>query len=181
MPLALQVSSTMQPERAAQEPSGYIAFCRRDPVACAPGVDEADSVPLTAENWAKLQSVNIAVNAAIKPMEDQIHYGRMDYWTIPTDGYGDCEDYALAKRKALRDAGFPGRALRLAVAQLASGEPHAVLTIATERGDFVLDNRTDLVLPWAESRVSWIARQDRDLADWSGFPSQNHPLLVASR
>jgi predicted transglutaminase-like cysteine proteinase len=67
------------------------------------------------------------------------------------------------------------------VAQLASGEPHAVLTITTGRGDFVLDNRTDAILPWAESRLRWIARQDRDLTDWAGFAPQNRPLLVASR
>ena len=48
-------------------------------------------------------------------MDDQRHYGRAEYWNIPTDGYGDCEDYALTKRRDLIAAGFPAQALRIAV------------------------------------------------------------------
>jgi len=66
-------------------------------------------------------------------MEDAAHYGRVDYWTIPADGMADCEDCALAKRKALIALGLPHRALRIAIGRLPSGEAHAVLSVSTDR------------------------------------------------
>lgn len=176
-----RISTSMEIGAVAEAPSGYLAFCRRDPQDCAVGDDEAGQVVLTPEAWARLGQINMAVNDAIKPMEDTIHYGRVDYWTIPQDGYGDCEDYALAKRKALADAGFSRRALRLAVANLPSGEAHAVLTIVTDRGDFVLDNRNDQILPWADAGLVWLARQTADARDWTGFSARRPVLLLALR
>lgn len=179
-PSLQRVSTSMEIGANVETPSGYTAFCRRDPADCAVGEGEAEQIALTPENWTRIQAVNTAMNTAIKPMEDEIHYGRVDYWTIPTDGYGDCEDYALAKRKALADAGFSRRALRLAVAELPSGEPHAVLTITTDRGDFVLDNRNNDILPWAGAKLTWLSRQTADAKDWTGF-SAKKPVLLAAR
>jgi predicted transglutaminase-like cysteine proteinase len=39
----------------------------------------------------------------------------VEHWDIGADGYGDCDDYALAKRMALIEAGLPMRALRIAI------------------------------------------------------------------
>src|SRR5580698_3551224 len=105
------LSTSMVSGAAVETPSGYVAFCKRDPADCASGEGEPDQVAFTPALWSTLESVNLAINTAIKPMEDEIHYGRSDYWTIPKDGYGDCEDYALAKRKALAEAGLSRRAL----------------------------------------------------------------------
>jgi predicted transglutaminase-like cysteine proteinase len=177
----VQASSVMPFGRAAETPSGYIAFCKRDPSDCAVGEGEPDQVAFAPAIWDKLQTANVTVNAAIKPMEDEIHYGRVDYWTIPKDGYGDCEDYALAKRKVLVDAGLSRRALRIAVAQLPSGEAHAVLTVATDRGDYVLDNRTNEILPWRESGLVWVARQTPGQIAWITLGTGKTPMLMAAR
>jgi predicted transglutaminase-like cysteine proteinase len=160
--------STPMPAGAnADAPSGYLAFCARQPAECADPADAPDIVPFSAGMWATLQEINTAYNAAIRPEEDSIHYGRVDYWTIPTDGYGDCEDYALAKRKALIAAHLSPRALRIAVARSRQGEPHAVLTVATDRGDYVLDNLTDAILPWRDTNLAWIARQTPGRTQWA--------------
>ena len=135
-----EVSTPMPGGSATDAPSGYLAFCARQPAECADPPGASDTVPFNLAMWQTLQQVNTAYNAAIRPQADSVHYGRIDYWTIPTDGYGDCEDYALAKRKALIAANLSPRALRIAVAQSRQGEPHAVLTVATDRGDYVLDS-----------------------------------------
>ncbi len=107
-----------------------------------------------------LSKVNSNVNAAIWPEDDSRHYGRVEYWTIPTDGYGDCEDYALTKRKNLAEMGLPLSALRIAVVVTPSAVRHAVLTVVTDKGDYVLDNLTDDILPWDRTGFTWIERQD---------------------
>ncbi len=48
------------------------------------------------------------------------------------DGYGDCEDYALLKRKMLMQAGWPREALLMTVVRDKKGEGHAVLTVKTD-------------------------------------------------
>ncbi len=97
-------------------------------------------------------------------MDDKRHYARAEYWNIPTDGLGDCEDYALTKRQALMAAGFAEPALRIALVMTARGERHAVLTIATDRGDYVLDNLTGAILNWDKTDYEWLARQDPNQA-----------------
>ena len=49
-------------------------------------------------------------------MTDMDHWGVIEKWSLPTDGYGDCEDYVLMKRKMLIDAGWPREALLITVA-----------------------------------------------------------------
>jgi len=106
-------------------------------------------------------------------------FGRPEYWTIPTDGYGSCHDYALAKRKELIDIGLPQRALRVAILTTRSNERHAVLTIATDKGDYVLDNLRQDIRPWLDTGYTWIARQDTSSA--SGWASLNSsPIIEAS-
>lgn len=163
----MEASTPMQAGGETDAPSGYLAFCRRQPAECADPANAPDVVALNASVWSALEQVNAAYNAAIRPEEDAIHYGRVDYWTIPADGYGDCEDYALAKRKALIAANLSPRALRIAVARSKQGEAHAVLTVATDRGDYVLDNLTNTVLPWNETNLSWIAREAPGQAQWA--------------
>jgi len=43
-----------------------------------------------------------------------------------------------------------------------SGEGHAVLTVKTDRGDFVLDNLTDEVRPWTDTGYQFYKRQAQD-------------------
>lgn len=153
------VAGTTLPEgREVPAPSGFIDFCQRNPGQCT-GTTASAIVPISAATWTLLAEVNQVWNAAVKPMEDAAHYGRVDYWTIPEDGYGDCEDYALGKRKSLIERGIPASALTLALVQKADGPPHAVLTVRTNMGDYVLDNQNRDVLPWKAANYVWLARQ----------------------
>lgn len=143
-------------------PSGFVGFCLRFGDQCGTAKGGPTIIVLTAQNFALISDVNRSVNQAIKPRDDSVHYGPTEYWTIPTDGYGDCEDYALTKRKALIQAGLPIGALRLALVITAEKERHAILTLATDRGDFILDNLNDAVRPWTQASYTWLERQNPD-------------------
>ena len=147
---------------AVAPPAGFISFCLRNPDQCAASTEQPKVVHLDAKTWDTLNFVNAEVNRTIRVEDDMRHYGRAEYWTIATDGYGDCDDFALTKRKELIDAGLPERALRIAVVRTWDNIGHAVLTVATDQGDYVLDNLNRDIVPWHEARYTWISRQDAE-------------------
>ncbi|MNL79260.1 hypothetical protein D3C87_2058250 [compost metagenome] len=75
---------------------------------------------------------------------------------------GDCEDFALTKRDKLIALGWPARALRVAVAKTSWGEGHAVLVVKTDRGDLVLDNRTNVIKDWRSAGLHWTMIQSAE-------------------
>lgn len=149
-----------EPGSDARPPSGYVAFCERNPRDCQAPRNEPGQVPFTLDIWATLQKVNLVVNGAIRPMDDIDHYATKEYWTVPVDGEGDCEDYVLAKRKMLTLLGLPVSALRITVALNERRVRHAVLMVVTDRGDYVLDNTQDEILSPDRVGYTWLERQD---------------------
>lgn len=110
---------------------------------------------LTSKRWKELIDTNFEVNKKAKYQEDMETYNRPDFWEI-ADDLGDCEDYVLAKREKLGELGWDVLTdLSIALCWTDLGQYHAVLVVHTDRGDFVLDNRTDKVLPFAESGYRW--------------------------
>jgi len=177
----IRASTAMPSGSAVTPPSGYVAFCGRDPDQCAAPGGDVPVVALDSAVWHTLGQVNTAWNTAVKPLSDSAHYGRVDYWTIPQDGYGDCEDYALGKRKSLVDLGLPAQALRLTIARTSDGTAHTVLVVTTDRGDYVLDNLNPAILPWTAINYTWIARQVPGQAQWASIgPAANPNRQFAS-
>lgn len=144
----------------APPPAGFIGFCVNFPDQCTTPTGGSTTVALTMPTLQRLRAVNRTINRAIWPLDDATHYGRPELWTIPTDGLGDCDDYAVTKRAALIASGFPVRALRLAVVFALDVGRHAVLTVATDQGDLVLDNLTDDIRPSSATGYIWIEQQD---------------------
>jgi predicted transglutaminase-like cysteine proteinase len=85
------------------------------------------------------QQVHEQVNNSTEYVTDQAQHGKPDFWADCGD-LGDCEDYALAKRRILRDAGY-GDLCHMALCWTETGEYHAVLIVECLEGNFVLDNR----------------------------------------
>lgn len=143
----------------AQPPYGFVRFCETNPKHCTQqqGVAEA-RITATPERLIELDEVNRYVNEAIKPVTDQDYYGVTEYWTIP-DSYGDCEDYALLKRKILIERGWPASALLLTVVRDEQGDGHAVLTARTSQGDYILDNKVADVRVWGSTPYQYVMRQ----------------------
>src|SRR6266446_910330 len=106
---------------------------------------------------ARLDEANRAVNAAIRYVSDYAQHGEADRWSAPLATFatakGDCEDYAIAKYVALREAGFPEGELRVVlVRDRAVRQDHAVLAAHLNDRWLILDNRRSELL--AESDAS---------------------------
>jgi predicted transglutaminase-like cysteine proteinase len=114
------------------------------------------------------------VNESVKPMTDLEHWGIIEKWSYPDDGYGDCEDYVLLKRRLLIKAGWPREALLITVVRDRRDEGHAVLTVKTDRGEFILDNQIEAVLPWFETGYRFVKRQSQK--DPNVWVSLGNPL-----
>jgi predicted transglutaminase-like cysteine proteinase len=141
-------------------PYGWVDFCGRRPEECQLGTLKPLDVRMTKASFAQLDRINRSVNAAIEPMTNLAHWGTtLDHWDYPIDGKGDCKVYALYKRKLLIDAGFPRQALLMTVVKDLDGEGHAILTVKTDRGEFVLDNLTNEIRPWDATGYTYIKRQ----------------------
>ena len=143
---------------ATQPPYGFVLFCERTAGECAQGPQEEQRFNATPQRLTELDAVNRTVNREIEPATDLEIYGQTEYWTIPTTK-GDCEDFALLKRKRLMARGWPASALLMTVVRDEKGEGHAVLTARTVQGDFILDNKTDEVKVWYRSHYEFVMRQ----------------------
>jgi len=153
--------------KSARAPIGWVEFCAEYKLECATRPSSPRDVVLTSKSWADMVKVNAWVNDSIKPVTDLEHWGVVERWNYPDDGKGDCEDYVLLKRRMLIQAGWPREALLITVVRDKKGDGHAVLTVKTNRGEFILDNQEAEVLPWYRSGYRFIKRQSqRDPNEW---------------
>ena len=118
----------------------------------------------------------------MRPASDQELYGTEERWGLPLDGRGDCEDYALEKQRRLEAAGLDASALLLTVVRKSDGTGHAVLTLRTTQGDFVLDNLDWRVLPWRETPYRFVKRQHPTQPGlWLEIDERADPVVSAMR
>lgn len=148
------------------QPIGHYEFCRTYRDECRHKRGSYRPITIDRQVWADILDVNATVNMIIEPMSDLEIYGREEVWTFP-DVAGDCEDYVLLKRQMLINKGLPPSGLLITVVRKPDGEGHAVLTVRTDRGDFVLDNlRTDVRL-WTDTEYTFLKRQsERHAGHW---------------
>lgn len=146
---------------SARAPIGWIEFCAENPRDCAVRKTAARDIVLNTPTWTSLVRINDWVNQSIKPITDMDHWGMVEKWSYPDDGYGDCEDYVLLKRRMLIEAGWPREALLITVVRDKKGDGHAVLTVKTDKGEFILDNQVDQILLWSETGYRFVKRQSQ--------------------
>jgi predicted transglutaminase-like cysteine proteinase len=135
-------------------PGGFLGFCARHLTECTGTVANPAVMPLSPARRHELDDVQARVNGAILWRDDPQHV-----WDYPIDHQGDCNKFALEKRRELIALGWPRDALLLTTALTEQGEPHLVLVARTSAGDLVLDNRAAPVVDWARLPYRWIARQ----------------------
>jgi len=151
----------------ALAPFQHVRFCLRYPSECKSNPAESDRIDLNANNEDLLKRVNRDVNATIVSTVKSRGPKLGDSWTI-APSMGDCNDYAVTKRHELLRSGLPAKALRLSAVKTSSGEGHLVLVVMTTKGDLVLDNLTEAVLPWQRTDYRWLKIQSaRDARLWS--------------
>ena len=166
---------------SAQPTAAWSKFCERSPAECVTNPAEPATIQLDERVWNAITAINKHVNTTVRPQEDIAHWGVIDRWDYPDDGYGDCEDYQILKRRLLVEAGLPRRALRMVVVLDELGQGHAVLVARTDQGDFVLDNKRDAVLPWHRTRYVYIKSEGDQSLAWVALGNQVAATSAISR
>jgi len=178
----LAAADTRQPLAMVKAPPGFTRSCARYSWLCSDR-----HYTLTRIRGAHLlqmaRRVNAEVNRSITPLTDPENYGVAEYWTLPGNGSGDCEDYALEKYRRLIEAGVDSRDIRLAVGLDRRRQNHLVLLLRHETGDLVLDNLTSDILPWNETGYEFLAIQhESDTARWQVvMGSDRREAMLAGR
>ena len=150
-------------QQKLEEEQVQLALCERDRVHCSSppalrflAIVEAGRAK---DGRARLGEINRAINLAVQPVSDLARYGSIDVWASPLDtfsaGKGDCEDYAIAKFVALREAGISPDDLRIVIMRhLGRNEDHAIAAVRLEGRWLTLDNRHMAIV------------EDRDVTDY---------------
>jgi predicted transglutaminase-like cysteine proteinase len=180
-PAAPQASAFLTVGGRTTPPIGWVGFCRSHAAECRATPIQPRDATLDAARWNELVRINVSVNAQITPATDMEIYGVEERWTYPTSGRGDCEDYVLLKRRLLIQRGWPESALLITVVRDHNGDGHAVLTVRTSQGDFVLDNVRDDVLVWHRTGYRYVKRQSQWAPDiWVSLQDDNGRGLTVS-
>ncbi len=153
---------------ATTPPMGWVQFCATHPEDCNVRAGERVRVKLDSDRWTELKQINSFVNKEIEPFTDEELHNVAERWSYPVNA-GDCEDYVLLKRRYLMDLGWPREALLITVVLDKEDAGHAVLTVITDKGEFVLDNQEPEVKTWTDTPYTFLKRQ-----------SQEHPMQWVS-
>ncbi|MDP4595327.1 MAG: transglutaminase-like cysteine peptidase [Beijerinckiaceae bacterium] len=163
-------------------PYGWVDFCNRYGNECRTRAMTPEDVAYSPTTAKIMSRINTWVNKQIKPQSDIDHWNVVDHWDYPSDGRGDCEDYVLLKRKLLMQEGFPRQALLITVVKDEKGDGHAVLTVKTTAGEFILDNLNPRVKPWNKVPYRFVKRQSQaDPNTWVEIGEPTSAPLVVSR
>lgn len=154
---AAAAQSIMQTGGLTSQPIGHYEYCKRETRDCRIRARSTAPVKLTRARWAEMVEANAHANNTVRPVTDLEYYGTEELWVMPKTA-GDCEDYALMKRAELMARGWPASALLVTVVRQRNGDGHAVLTVRTDRGDYILDNLNGRILPWNETEYSYLKR-----------------------
>lgn len=172
----------MQTGGLTSQPIGHYEFCKRLPDECSIRSRNVAPAKMTRDFWELIVNVNSHVNQTVKPLTDMEIYGVEEYWGYPdkVGNVGDCEDYVLEKRRELMQAGISPADLLITVVRKPDGEGHAVLTVRTDTGDFILDNLADSVKNWSETEYTYLKRQaTNNTGRWVSIEAPSN-ILVGS-
>ena len=139
---------------ALQMEARILDLCRANPDMCTPAAASFLGIIEAArgrEGRARIGEINRAINLAIRPENDLVRFHVADVWATPlatfASGAGDCEDYAIAKYVALRQAGVAREDLRIVIAHNPGlRQDHAIAAARVDGEWLILDNRTMLLL-----------------------------------
>lgn len=152
------LSNHMQTGGVTSQPIGHAMFCQQLPKECGVRSLSTSAPRLTRKRWNEMVEINNYANFTVEPVTDQEYYGVQEHWTYPRS-YGDCEDYVLLKRHLLIQRGWPAASVLITVVKQPNGEGHAVLTVRTDRADYVLDNMETQIKQWNNTPYRFLKRQ----------------------
>ena len=87
----------------------------------------------------------------------------------------------LLKRRMLMQAGWPRQALLITVVRDRQGDGHAVLTVKTDEGEFILDNQNPEIVLWSETGYHFVKRQSQtDPNNWIALGESRPNIATAT-
>jgi predicted transglutaminase-like cysteine proteinase len=171
----------MQTGRITSQPIGHYEFCKQFNSECEPVEGSGAAPKVTDYGWDVIKEINRAVNFSVMPKTDLELFGKEEVWAYPEIA-GDCEDYVLLKRHMLMERGFSAADVLITVVRKPDGEGHAVLTLRTSEGDFVLDNLVDEVKLWRDTPYSYLKRQaSNNSGRWVTIENSSEVMVGALR
>lgn len=176
--------SSMITGKLTSQPIGHFDFCEINYKKCQKNPTPKNV--FSGDVMALLGKVSAEVNHKVQPMIDADIWGMnvVDIWSYPVKKngqlVGDCEDTVLLKRYLLFLAGIPAQDLLITVVRLPDRSGHAVLTVRTNYGDYILDNLTDKIVRWDQTNYTFIKRQSiENSGKWVTIESKPHPLTAS--
>lgn len=158
------------------QPIGHQRFCRRFRSECSVKSSATSATKLSRKRWAQMVEINNQINLTVEPVTDLEYYNKEEYWAYPKK-YGDCEDYVLLKRYMLMQMGWPASSLLITVVKQTNGDGHAVLTVRTDKADFILDNLRMKIRPWFKTEYRYLKRQSvKHTGKWSKINDHRQQL-----
>jgi predicted transglutaminase-like cysteine proteinase len=136
-------------QQALSGDEARLSACRAEPWMCAADelrLEAIAAVGRARDGRARIGEINRAVNLALRPVSDERRFGVADRWSGPLEtigaGEGDCEDYAILKLLALREAGIARDDLKLVIVHdRTTRSDHALAAARLEGRWLLLDNR----------------------------------------
>jgi predicted transglutaminase-like cysteine proteinase len=137
-----------------------LAACRADSANCPAAARQFLQIVERGrqrQGRARLAEINRAVNFSIRPASDWGQHGVADFWSAPLAtlraGAGDCEDYAVLKYVALREAGIAPDDLRFLIVYYPRRRTHhAVVAVHLGEEWLILDNSTLIMVNSSDAR-----------------------------
>lgn len=170
----------METTGLTSQPIGHYEYCQANRSDCRIRASSMKPMALTRDRWSEMVEVNAYANATVTPVTDMEYFGVPEIWSLP-EAYGDCEDYALLKRRMLMDKGWSASMLLVTVVRQPNGDGHAVLTVRTDRGDFILDNLNERILPWNKTQYRYLKRQAAaHSGKWEGIADRRNGKALVS-
>jgi predicted transglutaminase-like cysteine proteinase len=164
---AAATNSHMATTGKTLQPIGHQRFCRKFTSECSVSSSKTKATKLNQKRWKQMVEINTQINLSVEPVTDLEYYNKEEHWTYPKN-YGDCEDYVLLKRYMLMQMGWPTSSLLITVVKQTNGDGHAVLTVRTDKADFILDNLRMKIRPWFKTEYRYLKRQSvKHTGTWS--------------
>ncbi|WP_375689622.1 transglutaminase-like cysteine peptidase [Pseudooceanicola sp. LIPI14-2-Ac024] len=155
--LAKQSSSYLTPVRHVVAPQGARNLCSTIIWACSVS---AGTPSIAQADISRIHTLNRTVNRKVRSVSDASQFRVEEEWSLPTARGGDCEDFALLKKRELIRLGYPAQNLLIATVLDHRRRGHAVLVVRTEVGDMVLDNLTNRIKSWSDTGYIFLRMQD---------------------
>lgn len=159
--ITIALSPAFAKSMSTTAPLGYIDMCKYRSYLCTVDWNTTAEAPphqLDANSFAFLVRVTRWWNSTITPRVDP-----KERWSGSVS-IGDCEEYAIAKRRTLLRNGYsPSQLLLVMVKERPDSLiAHLILVVRTDKGNYVLDNLNGNVLLLEETKYIFVKRQRED-------------------